>query len=156
MIGRWLARQLRWPTVRAIRGATTVPVDTPDQIAAAVLELLDAMRDRNRFDDHEVISAIFTMTPDLQSAFPAESARLAGWHDIPLLCTTEVAVAGGLPRCLRILLHVERGWSEVPGPVYLREAVRLRPDLQVARPARDCIPSPAATTSTLVQERPMT
>ncbi len=156
MIGRWLARQLRWPTVRAIRGATTVPGDTPEQIATAVLELLEAMRARNQFHDHEVISVIFTMTPDLQSAFPAEAARRAGWHDIPLLCSAEVAVPGGLPRCLRVLMHVERSWVAGPVPVYLHEAVRLRPDLVGAGSGRDCIPSPVATTSTLVQDRPMT
>jgi chorismate mutase len=125
-----VARVLQMPTVRAIRGATSVPDDTPEAIADAVRELLASMRHDNALANAEVISAIFTVTPDLVSAFPAEAARTAGWEGVPLLCTTEIPVPEGLQRCLRVMLHVERYWNGTPARhVYLREAVRLRPDL---------------------------
>lgn len=126
----WIARALGVPSVRAIRGATSVPSDDPEAIRRAVIELLDAIRRDNDLDDHEVISAIFTATSDLASAFPAETARAAGWQHVPLLCTSEIAVPGALPRCLRLLVHVERSWrGRAVRHVYLREAVQLRPDL---------------------------
>jgi chorismate mutase len=126
-----LARALRIPRMRAIRGAITVDRDDREEIGAAVHELLGAIRDGNGFTSDEVVSAIFTVTPDLASAFPAEAARAAGWNDVPLLCSSEIAVPGSLPRCVRVLLHVERHWSTPPRHVYLRAAVALRPDLPV-------------------------
>ena len=125
-----MSRVLQVPTVRAIRGATSVPDDSSEAIAIAVRELLAAMRHENVLRYDEVISAIFTVTPDLVSAFPAEAARNAGWEQVPLLCTTEIPVPGGLPRCLRVMLHVERHWNGTRvRHVYLREAAKLRPDL---------------------------
>lgn len=125
-----ISRALDLRSVRAIRGATSVPDDSPCGIAEAVNELLASLRHENRLRHDEVISAIFTVTPDLVSAFPAEAARAAGWQHVPLLCTTEIPVPNGLPRCLRVMLHVERAWNGTkPRHVYLRDAVRLRPDL---------------------------
>jgi chorismate mutase len=137
MLRNLLARALHVPSVRAIRGATSVPDDTANGIADAVHELLAELRRENALRNEEVISAIFTVTPDLVSAFPAEAARAAGWDQIPLLCTTEIPVPDGLPRCLRVMLHVERHWngSRVKH-VYLREAAKLRPDLVAGREAR--------------------
>ncbi len=130
MLARLLARTLRIPSVRAIRGATSVPSDDPQAITEATHELLEALRVHNHLDAAEVISAIFTVTPDLVSRFPAEAARGVGWEGVPLLCTTEIPVPGGLPRCLRVLLHVQRPWNGIPPRhVYLREAAGLRPDL---------------------------
>lgn len=130
MLARLLSRTLGVPSMRAIRGATSVPTDAPAEIAAATTELLAALRERNRLEADEVVSAIFTVTPDLVSSFPAEAARAAGWEGVPLLCTTEIPVPDGLPRCLRVLLHVQRHWNGTPPDhVYLREAARLRPDL---------------------------
>ncbi len=132
MLDRWLQRALSMPTLRAIRGATAVPQDSPEAIEAALRELLDQLRSQNGLQPGEVISAIFTVTPDLSSAFPAGAARAAGWHDVPLLCATEIAVPEALPRCLRVLLHVQRAWNGTPPRhVYLREAAWLRPDLEV-------------------------
>lgn len=116
--------------VRAVRGATTVPRDEPDLIRAAVHELLDTLLEQNDLADADIISAVFTSTPDLVSEFPAHAARLYGWHEVPLLCAQELAVEGALPRCLRVLLHVEstRGRHEMKHS-YLHQAVLLRQDL---------------------------
>lgn len=133
---RWLGEQLGLPSMRAIRGAISVPSDDPTAIRDAVLELLHELRATNALEHHEVVSAIFTVTPDLVSAFPAEAARVAGWQDVPLLCTTEIPVPDGLPRCLRVMLHVQRPWGRRrPRHAYLREAARLRPDLVAGLPS---------------------
>lgn len=133
---RWMRTLLGVPTVQAIRGAISVPSDDPPAIREAVLALLHELRASNQLEDREIVSAIFTVTPDLVSAFPAEAARVAGWQDVPLLCTTEIPVPEGLPRCLRVMLHVQRAWGTTrPRHAYLREAARLRPDLAGGLPS---------------------
>lgn len=115
---------------RAIRGATTVDGDTPAQIRHATRELLETIVARNGITSADVISAIFTVTHDLTSEFPAHAARELGWLDVPLLCTLEIPVPGSLPRCIRVLLHVETRASRAEiRHVYLHDARALRPDL---------------------------
>lgn len=116
--------------LRAVRGAITVAADTSDEILASTRALLAAMIDRNALDPDDVVSAIFTVTADLRSEFPARAARELGWHDVPLLCTVEIPVPGALPRCIRVLLHAEtmRERSQMRH-VYLGGASALRPDL---------------------------
>jgi chorismate mutase len=116
--------------VRAIRGATTVAVDEPAHIRAATRELLSEITARNGLAPRDVISAVFTVTEDLTSDFPARAARELGWHDVPLLCTMEIPVPGALARCIRVLLHIEsdRARDSIEH-VYLGGARVLRPDL---------------------------
>jgi len=115
---------------RAIRGATTVDSNTPDQIRYATRELLETIVARNDITSADVISAIFTVTHDLTSEFPAHAARELGWLDVPLLCTLEIPVPGSLPKCIRVLLHVESSASRTEiRHVYLHAARALRPDL---------------------------
>ncbi len=129
MLRKRLARILRVPTTRALRGATTVPRDDAESIHDAVSELIVAICRDNSLVSDDVVSALFTVTPDLVAAFPAEAARLGGWEQVPLLCATEIAVPGSLPRCVRVLVHVTRCWDVPPRHVYLRAAAILRPDL---------------------------
>ncbi len=116
--------------VRAVRGAIQIDRDDPAVIAEATAELLAEVLGRNELDAAEIISVVFTMTPDLASGFPAAAARAAGLTDVPLLCATEIGVPGALPRVIRLLAHVQ---SDRPRAairhVYLRGAARLRPDL---------------------------
>lgn len=116
--------------VRAIRGATTVDADTSCAISAATRELLTAIVARNALDFDDLISAVFTVTGDLTSAFPALAAREMGWADVPLLCALEIPVPGALPHCIRVLLHAttDRPRAAIDH-VYLHRAVVLRPDL---------------------------
>jgi chorismate mutase len=119
------------PGVVAIRGAISVDCDTQDAITEATTELLRALLDANGVQPTSVVSAIFTLTPDLSAIFPALAARQMGWQSVPMLCAGEIPVPGALPRCLRLLLHVRPphdGWHA--SHVYLREARVLRPDLQ--------------------------
>lgn len=116
--------------VRAVRGATTVAADRPALIREAVTELLEAILDENDIVPADVISAVFTATPDLVSEFPAHAARLLGWTDIPLLCAQELPVTGALARCIRVLVQVEsrRTRAEIRH-IYQRDAILLRSDL---------------------------
>lgn len=117
--------------VRGIRGAITVEDDDPEQVLSATRELLSAIIDKNeirQFDD--IVSVIFTTTPDLTCTFPAEAARGLGMQFVPLLCASEIAVPGSMPRCIRVLLHVETAVTpQKIVHVYLRDAKRLRPDV---------------------------
>ena len=116
-------------TLRGLRGATTAAANTSAAILDATSELLRALQTANGFAPEDVESAIFTSSPDLTAEYPARAARGLGWTDVPLLGATEVAVPGGLPRCIRVLLHFYT--SKPPGALkhtYLRGAANLRPD----------------------------
>ncbi len=115
--------------LRAIRGAITVPADTPEAIADATVELLMAVMERNALQPDDIVSIIFTATPDLRSDFPAAAARRLGLSRTPLLCCQELAVEGAVERCIRVLLHVVLPADCEVRHVYLREARQLRLDL---------------------------
>jgi chorismate mutase len=116
--------------VRAVRGATQVDRDDRDEVLEASAELVAEVLYRNKLSPDDVISMLFTATPDLTSEFPAYAARKMGLTDVPLLCATEIAVPGAMPRVLRLMAHVE---TELPRAdvrhVYLRGAAALRTDL---------------------------
>ena len=117
-------------TVRAIRGAIQVDADDRDAILEGTAELVSAVISRNDLTADDVISVLFTVTPDLRAEFPALAARKIGFHDVPLLCASEIGVPGAMPRVVRLLMHVE---TDRPRPalehVYLRGAVALRLDI---------------------------
>jgi chorismate mutase len=116
--------------VRGIRGATTTDANDAAEIVVRTQELLNALLSANGALPEEIASAIFTVTDDLDAAFPAVAARhLAGWENVPLLCAREIVVPGSPDRCIRVLLH----WNtELPAAriqhAYLRGARALRPE----------------------------
>jgi chorismate mutase len=118
---------------RGIRGAITVDVDQTASVLAATRELLLAMLHANPdLHPEDMASVIFTTTPDLTCVHPAKAARTLGWTQVPLMCAQEISVQGSLPRVIRVLIH----WNtdlpqEAIKHVYLREAVQLRPDLDI-------------------------
>lgn len=116
--------------VRAVRGATQVDQDDRQQVLDATTELLDSVLRRNQLKHADLISVIFTATPDIRCEFPAYAARQMGITDVPLLCATEMDVPGAMPRVLRLLAHVEtdRPRQDIRH-VYLRGAAALRTDL---------------------------
>jgi chorismate mutase len=116
--------------VRALRGAIQIDGDSREQILEGSAELVRAVLDRNELTSEDIISIVFTATPDLTAEFPAYAARLLGLTDVPLLCATEIAVPGAMPRTLRLLAHVEtdKPRSELRHS-YLRGAAALRTDL---------------------------
>lgn len=119
--------------VRGIRGATTVEHNTREAIVATARELLEEMLRRNDVPADEIASAWFTTTRDLDAEFPAVAAREMGWNNIALMCAHEMEVPGSLPRCLRILLHVNMPRNQAAVQhVYLHGARVLRPDVTVS------------------------
>ena len=116
--------------VRGIRGATTVPANTREDILNATRELLDEIVRANAIDPDHVASIIFSTTPDLSAEFPAVAAREAGFTHVALECVHEMNVPGALAKCLRILMHVntDRGPKDIKH-IYLHGARVLRRDL---------------------------
>lgn len=119
--------------ISGIRGAIQIADDVPELVVDGTRELMATVLARNHLDVGDLISVLFTMTPDLRSAFPATAAREMGLSDVPLMCATEIAVPGALPRVIRLLAHAE---STVPRSairhVYLRGAAVLRPDVALS------------------------
>jgi len=116
-------------TLRGLRGATTATANTSSAIIEATAELLTALQTANGFTLGDVASAVFTSSPDLTADYPAHAARRLGWAEVPILGATEVNVPGGLPRCIRVLLHVYTALAPRDlKHIYLRKAATLRPD----------------------------
>ncbi len=118
------------PACRGVRGAITVRTNTAQAILAASQKLLERIIAANGIQPFEICSVIFTVTPDLDRAYPAQAARHMGWTHVPLLCAQEMEVPDGLPRCVRVLLL----WNTDRSPerirhIYLEGARALRPDL---------------------------
>jgi chorismate mutase len=117
-------------SVRAVRGATTVDHDTPEEIGERVIALLGQILDRNGLAEEDIISILFTATEDIVSAFPATAARSMGLGAVPLICARELSVVGSVPRCVRVMLHVATGRPrDQIHHVYLEGAQGLRDDL---------------------------
>ena len=116
--------------VRALRGATTIDIDTDDEVRARTIDLLKQMLERNGVEHDDIISVLFTATDDIHSMFPASAARDIGFGDIPLICARELDITDATPRCIRVLLHLTttRSRSELRH-VYLEGASGLRYDL---------------------------
>ena len=115
---------------RGVRGATTVETDSADEILAATRELLLHLVIANGIEVEDVASALFTVTPDLTAAFPAQAARQLGWQHVALLDAQEIPVPGSVPHCIRVLLHWNTDKTQAAiCHVYLRGAAALRPDL---------------------------
>ena len=121
--------------IRGIRGATTVPADDPDLILDATRELLEEiLAENDTMRPEDIASAFFTVTDDLASTFPAQAARQMGWGLVPMLCAREIPVPNSLPRVIRVLVHWNTEISQDGiTHVYLRDAVKLRPDLVAAQ-----------------------
>ena len=142
---------LEWRAWRYARsgGRSRSTHDDRDEILAGTSELVTEVLRRNGIDTDDLISIVFTATPDLTAEFPAYAARLLGLTDVPLLCTTEIAVPGAMPRVLRLMAHVETALSRAEiRHVYLRGAAALRTDLPHSpRPA--ALRAPGACPSSL-------
>ena len=113
--------------MRGLRGATQISENTVAAMEAAVVELVRELEARNAIGAQDITWAIFTVTHDIDADFPARAARVAGWTEVPMICSREIPVPGSMPRIVRVLLHVD---SDGPrNHVYLRGAQALRPDL---------------------------
>lgn len=119
--------------VRGVRGAITVENDTKEEVISATKLMLEEIISRNGLQPEDIASMLFTTTEDVSSVFPAQAARLLDgedWAYVPLMCMREIPVPGSLPMCVRVIMHVntDKSAKEIEH-VFLREAVKLRPDL---------------------------
>lgn len=122
----------------AVRGAITIPKDNPQEILKATTELLTVILNHNDIQAENIVSIIFTVTPDIKSEFPAVAARKLGLNSTPLMCSQEIPKKGALPLCIRTLIHFYTELTkEAIQPIYLRDAVKLRPDLFETTDARN-------------------
>ena len=117
-------------SIRGIRGATIATANEADAILAATRELLLAIRDANpSMQTEDLASILFTVSAELDAAYPAQAAQQLQWSGVPLICAREIPVPGGLPNCIRVMLH----WNtDLPQGeirhIYLKDAAQLRPD----------------------------
>lgn len=109
----------------AIRGATSVDRDDAVHVAERVRELFGEILARNQID--RIVSATFSVTPDIRSANPATVVREHfGLADLALMCLQEAVFEGSAPGIVRVLLLCEARSRKF---VYLHRAAALRADL---------------------------
>lgn len=119
--------------LRALRGAITADKNTAEAILEATDELMRTLIERNGLEPNDMVSCLFTCTADLDAEFPAVAARNLGLSSVPLLCAREIDVPGSLPRVIRVMLHCYAPVEREPRHVYLRDAAKLRADLEAAQ-----------------------
>jgi chorismate mutase len=117
----------------ALRGANTVERNDAAAIAGATDALMRELIARNDLRASDIVSCIFTLTPDLDAEFPAVAARRLGLTGVPLLCAQEIPVPGALPRVVRVLVHHHAADDFEPRHAYLGGATALRSDLEAAQ-----------------------
>lgn len=117
--------------VRGIRGATTVKNNEEREILQATSDMLLRIIESNQVEPEDICSVFVTTTADLTAAFPAKAIRqLPGWELVPLMCSLEIPVEPSLPKCIRLMVHINTEKSQKDMKhIYLNEAVRLRPDI---------------------------
>jgi chorismate mutase len=123
-------------TVRGVRGATTVAANDAASITDGTLELLRVLRDLNALRPEDIGYIWFTVTPDLDAAFPADAARAGlGWSEVPLICGREIPVPGALGRCVRVLIAWNTNTAQRDvRHAFLHGARSLRPTWAVELP----------------------
>lgn len=117
--------------IRGVRGAITVSVDQPEEVLKETKRLVLEMAKENNIEPDDVASVIISTTTDISSAFPAKAVRtIEEWTYVPVMCTHEMDVPGGMPLCIRVMMHVNTvlGQQDIHH-IYLNEAIKLRPDL---------------------------
>ena len=117
-------------SVRGIRGAVNIAVNSKEEILTKSRELLEAIVRENKIQAEDIACAIFTLTPDLNADFPAYAARQLGWRDVPLMCAREIDVPDAMAKVIRVLLLVNS--TTPPSKIkhqYLGDTPKLRPDL---------------------------
>ncbi len=118
--------------VRGLRGATTVEFDEEQTVLEATQTLVEEMAKENTISPKDIISVLISTTTDIKSTFPAKAVRsINDWTYVPVMCTHEMDVAGAMPLCIRVLMHVNTDTPQrYVKHIYQNNAIKLRPDLQ--------------------------
>ena len=117
----------------ALRGANTVAANEADAILDATEALMHELLGRNGLETGDLVSCLFTLTPDLDAEFPAVAARRMGLSRVPLMCAQEIGVPGAMRSVIRVMIHAYAHENHEPQHVYLGEARALRLDLEGAQ-----------------------
>ena len=117
----------------AVRAAVQAERNDQDSILSATDDIVRELMERNSLRPEAMVSAIFTVTDDLDAEFPAVAARRLGLDNVPLLCTREIPVPGAMERVIRALVHYYAPADHVPRHAYLGAAGQLRSDLESAQ-----------------------
>ena len=112
---------------RGIRGATTADANTDEAIYSATRDMLQKLINLNDINQEQVAAAYFTVTSDLDAAFPAAAARQLGWNNVALMCSTEIPVPDSMGRCIRVMIlyNTETSQEDIVN-VYLKGTDVLR------------------------------
>src|SRR3954471_7375356 len=106
----------------ALRGGTTVDADDRAGILAPTEAMMGELLDRNGLAAEDLVSCLFTLTPDLHAEFPAVAARQMGLSSVPLMCAQELHVQGAMERVIRVMVPCSLDEGRGPQHVYLGEA----------------------------------
>ena len=117
----------------AFRGANNVAANESEAILDATEALMHELIGRNGLETGDLVSCIFTLTPDLDAEFPAVAARRMGLSRVPLMCAQEIGVPGSMPSVIRVMIHAYADDRHDPVHVYLGETASLRQDLHGAQ-----------------------
>ena len=146
-----VASALDCPPMRliAFRGANTVAANEPDAILDATEALMHELIGRNGLETGDLVSCLFTLTPDLDAEFPAVAARRMGLSHVPLMCAQEIGVPGAMPSVIRVMIHAYADDRHEPGPRVPRRDRGAPPgparrSVGCERPCRSSSPSGSA------------
>jgi chorismate mutase len=115
--------------IRAVRGAVGIERNDRQEIHSGAYRLVGEILHRNKIEEAQIISVLFSVTKDLTKGNPATGLRANGFADTPLFCVQEADIEGAEPRIIRVLLTYSAENGQAPVSVYLGRAAELRPDL---------------------------
>lgn len=119
--------------IRGFRGATTVLNNEEQEMLDNTRVLVEEIVKKNKIQANDISHVFFSVTNDLNAAFPAKSVReMPGWSHVPVMCMTEIDVPNSLSKCIRVMLiaKTELNQEDVQH-IFHNEAIKLRPDLAV-------------------------
>ncbi|WP_353894372.1 chorismate mutase [Proteinivorax hydrogeniformans] len=114
--------------MQAIRGAITISLNSETEIKEATFQLINAIMQNNKLQESNLVSVMFSLTDDIDASNPAKHFREMGMTNTPLFCVQEAKIAGGLKKCIRVIIHINTIKKDIVH-VYLRDAKKLRPDI---------------------------
>lgn len=118
----------------AIRGAVTAE-NTKESIQVQTVRLIKEIVESNNLKLEDFVTIQFTLTRDLDVLNPATALRLGkeelpyDLSSVPLFCSQEAYIKGGLEKVIRVLITGYFGESKDLNFVYLDGAKVLRPDI---------------------------
>lgn len=112
----------------ALRGATQC-LNTVEDICKQVGLMYDELLDRNKLEEKDIVSVMFSVTDDIDVINPCTALRKnnrAG--ELALFSAKEPKTQGSLERTIRVLIHCHLEDNSVVKHIYRNGAEILRPD----------------------------